>query len=59
MLEHKGRLTDNGESRGHYLCDIKLQESDVWVRTNDNTQPKILSTSDVSKFGYVILMHKI
>ena len=59
MVEFRGSLTPTGESYGHYICDIKEKTSSLWFRTNDNQHPVEISTSNVSKNGYVYLYKRI
>ena len=59
VIEYKGRLTSTGESQGHYVCDIKDKNTNLWFRTNDNCDPIQISASDVSHNGYVILYKRI
>ena len=55
MIEFDGRLSPTGESAGHYTCDVKEKISNMWFRTNDNSDPIQIRTSDVSQLGYVVL----
>ena len=59
VIEYRGRLTNTGESQGHYICDVKDVNSNSWYRTNDNCDPVEIQSSDVSKSGYVILFKRI
>ena len=54
-IEFQGSITYSGESRGHYVCDVKSQENGVWYRTNDNDEPQRISHTEVSKLSYVVL----
>ena len=58
VIEYMGRLSQTGESEGHYICDIKESNSKTWFRTNDNCTPVQIGTSDVSQQGYVILFKR-
>jgi uncharacterized UBP type Zn finger protein len=58
VIEYMGRLSQNGESEGHYICDVKDTISNQWFRTNDNSTPFPLRTSDVSQNGYVVLLRR-
>ena len=55
VIEFRGRLSRNGESRGHYICDVNDKHTRTWFRTNDNCHPIQLELSDVSQNGYVVL----
>ena len=55
VVEYQGQLSRAGESRGHYICDVKEKNSKIWFRTNDDCDPLQLSMSEVSKNSYVIL----
>ena len=59
VIEFKGSITNTGGSQGHYLCDIRDKTTKKWFRTNDNTDPIQIRTSDVSQYGYVILFKRI
>ena len=58
MVDFKGKLTRDGQSAGHYTCDVYVKEFDEWFRTNDNSLPIMIPTDDVSKHGYVVLFEK-
>ena len=58
VIEYMGRLSQTGESAGHYICDVKESISSKWYRTNDNSTPTPIRTSDVSQNGYVILFKR-
>ena len=58
VIEYMGRLSQTGESDGHYICDIKESISNKWFRTNDNYTPIPIRTPDVSQNGYVILFRR-
>ena len=55
VIEFSGRLSQSGQSNGHYTCDIKENISCMWFRTNDNANPVPIREEDVSKFGYVVI----
>ena len=58
VIEFKGTLRPNGDSDGHYICDIKDNSSNKWFKTDDGTNPVQINTSEVSKNGYVVLYKK-
>ena len=58
VLEHRGSITTDGETRGHYTCDIKHKDSGQWYRTNDDRLPKMITEDEVSKLGYIILLKR-
>ena len=51
-------MTEEGCTRGHYICDIQRKSSDEWFRTDDNSIPRVISANEVSKYGYVILYER-
>ena len=55
VIEYTGQLSNSGEFTGHYTCDVKEYLTNNWYRTNDSKIPKRISSSDVSKLGYVVL----
>ena len=59
MIDFRGRLTNSGESQGHYICDVKDAQTKTWYRTNDNRNPVPIHMKDVSKHGYVVLYKRI
>ena len=59
VIEYKGSINNYGESQGHYLCDIKDKVTKVWFRTNDNAIPIPISISDVSQYGYIVLLKRV
>ena len=59
VIEFKGELNDYQESSGHYICDVKEKSSNCWFRANDNYDPIQIDVTDVSKYGYVILLKKM
>ena len=58
VIEHKGKLGESGLSGGHYVCDVKEKYSKQWFRTNDDCMPVQISSSEVSKQGYAILLRR-
>ena len=59
MIEHQGLMLDEGETRGHYICDLKEEKSQQWFRTNDNLQPVKISSDNVTKKPAVVLYKKM
>ena len=59
VIEFKGTLNNDGESQGHYLCDVKDKITNQWFRTNDNRDPISIRPSDVSQNGYVVLYKRV
>ena len=55
VIEFQGTVNSQGNSNGHYICDIKDRLSDKWFKTNDNKIPIPIRVSSVSKEAYVIL----
>ena len=58
VIEYDGRLLSMGESAGHYTCDIKERISSTWFKTNDDQDPIPIHVSDVSQYGYVVLLKR-
>ena len=59
VIEYKGSMNSYGETQGHYLCDIKDKVTKVWFRTNHNTLPIPIRISDVSQYGYIVLVKRV
>ena len=55
IIEHEGSMTSDGESQGHYICDVKCKETNSWFRTNDNQNPVAITCQSVTKNAVVIL----
>ena len=52
-----GTLSNTGESRGHYICDVK--HGGKWFRTNDDCLPVEINVVDVTKNGYAFLFQRV
>ena len=48
-------MTRDGEGQGHYICDVKCNESNNWFRTNDNMDAVSISSNSVTQKGAVLL----
>ena len=59
VIEFQGTLTRAGSSQGHYICDIKDKETNLWFRTNDNRNPIQISTNQVSRKPYAVLFKRM
>ena len=59
IIEHQGQMTKKGEGQGHYICDIRNKEDQLWYRTNDNHNPVPISINNVTKHPVVVLFKKI
>jgi hypothetical protein len=59
VIEYLGRLSSRGESDGHYICDIKDKTSNSWFRTNDDSTPAQIRSSEVSEKGYAGLIKRV
>ena len=58
VIEYQGHVSRQGDSEGHYICDIKDRLTG-WFRTNDNKVPIPIEFEEVSDLAYVILYRKI
>ena len=58
-IEFQGTLSWSGDSRGHYICDVKTHQNKQWLRTNDNDEPKKIDEEQVSNLPYVVLYKKV
>ena len=54
---NSGFMRADGQTRGHYLCDVKTKEG-TWFRTSDDKKPSRISTREVTKKATVILYFK-
>ena len=59
VIEHRGSISKLNTSRGHYVCDIKQNGSNLWYRTNDDRKPFEINTESVSRQGYAILFRRV
>ena len=59
VIEFQETLTRAGVSQGHYICDIKNKETNLWYRTNDNRDPFQIGTSQVSKKASAVLFRRM
>ena len=59
VIEYQGTLSRAGVSQGHYICDIKNNDTKQWFRTNDNRNPVRIDTSEVSKNAYAVLFKRM
>ena len=59
LIEHQGFMSEEGQSQGHYICDVKCTETQDWLRTNDNQEPILISLSDVTKKPVVVLYKNV
>ena len=59
LIEHKGFISEEGQSQGHYICDVKCTETQEWLRTDDNHEPMSISLSDVTKKPVVVLYRNV
>ena len=58
LIEYTGNMENFGEFRGHYKCYIRHFSSKDWYLTNDSDDPVMINTTDVSRYGYVVLFHR-
>ena len=59
IIEHKGIITRDGISAGHYICDVKEKKSKYWYRTDDSKYPVRITLDDVSTKAYAVLYRRI
>ena len=54
-----GRLNQDGQSGGHYTCDVKECTSNMWFKTNDSSVPIPITDQEVTKYAYVVLLQRV
>ena len=59
LIEHQGAMLEEGQTCGHYICDLKDKKSGLWFRTNDNLTPFHINPSNVTKKPVVVLYKKL
>ena len=52
-------MSEEGLTQGHYICDLKVKDTHIWFRTNDNQKPIPVSLSNVTKKPAVVLYRRI
>lgn len=57
IIEHSGQVISNGDTRGHYMCDVKRRDGQ-WYHTNDECLPKKIDRLKVSRKAAVVLYCK-
>ena len=58
VIQHQGQMTSDGEGVGHYICDVKSKDKDMWFQTNDNQIPVSISANEVTQSPVVVLYKK-
>ena len=58
VMNHIGRMTEDGRSSGHFTADVKNQITNTWFHTSDSDRPIPIFETDVTKRGYIILYKK-
>ena len=58
IIHHSGSII-NQTTRGHYQTDVRNKETGTWFRTSDNDEPKKLTSTSITKVGYIFLYKKI
>ena len=59
LIEHQGAILEEGQTYGHYICDLKDEKMQLWFRTNDNQTPFQINVKDVTKKPVVVLYKKV
>ena len=59
IIEFQGHVSSQGDSAGHYICDIKHRSTESWFRTNDKNTPEPIEPDNVSNLANVILYRKM
>ena len=57
VIEHSGEVILSGDTRGHYMCDLKTKDGQ-WYHTNDDCLPKKIDRLKVSRKAAVVLYCK-
>ena len=58
LVEHMGNQLEDGETSGHYVCDIEDEETGQWFRTNDNSLPIKINKESATKKPVVIMFKR-
>ena len=57
VIDHTGSMQSQGQTQGHYMCDVKTREN-KWFHTSDNMTPKEITERQVTKQAAVVLYSK-
>ena len=57
VIYHIGHVTDNNDTRGHYMADVCDAKTGKWYRTSDDNLPSEIKS--VSDSGYIFLLKKV
>ena len=57
VIHHTGRVTNNNDTRGHYMADILDAETKQWFQTSDDDRP--IQINNPSNKGYIFIYKKI
>jgi ubiquitin C-terminal hydrolase len=52
-------MSSTGESGGHYICDVRENISNVWFKTNDDSDPIQIRNPEVSQYAYVVMYKRV
>ena len=51
-------MSEDGETSGHYICDVEDKETGQWFRTNDNQIPVQIDLENITKKPVVIMFKR-
>ena len=57
IIHHRGNVVGTS-TEGHFLADVKNQNTNSWYRTSDNDHPVDITHSGLTKMGYIFLYKK-
>ena len=57
IIHHRGNVIGKS-TEGHFLADVKNNNTNTWFRTSDNDTPVDITKKGLTKMGYIFLYKK-
>ena len=57
IIHHSGNVIGKS-TEGHFLADVKNNNTNTWFRTSDNDTPVDITEKGLTKMGYIFLYKK-
>ena len=59
IIHYEGHVTEDEDTRGHYMADVLDVHTSKWFRTSDNSTPRELEANELSNQGYIYLYKRM
>ena len=59
IIHYEGHVTEDEDTRGHYMADVLDVHTNKWFRTSDNSTPRELEANELSNQGYIYLYKRM